>query len=165
MYGRPATELSGPASPAQSSSHVHASISVASMRASLNEAQQSLGEIGEVLSHFADGVPAPLSESAVRAIPRWHFAMLNDLERNDAFATALERVVLPGSFVLDIGSGTGLLAMMAARAGADSVITCEASPVLAEMTREIVARHGLSDVITVIPRFSTDLRVGIDLPR
>ncbi len=138
------------------------------MRASLNEAQQSLGEIGEVLSHFADGddgVPAPLSESAVRAIPRWHFAMLNDLERNDAFATALERVVLPGSFVLDIGSGTGLLAMMAARAGADSVITCEANPVLAEMTREIVARHGLSDVITVIPRFSTDLRVGIDLPR
>src|SRR6266705_6548818 len=106
MYGRPATELSGPASPAQSSSHVHASISVAAMRASLNEAQQSLGEIGEVLSHFADGddgVPAPLSESAIRAIPRWHFAMLNDLERNDAFATALERVVLPGSFVLDIG--------------------------------------------------------------
>src|SRR5262249_45946357 len=62
--------------------------------------------------------PVALSRLAVRTVPRWHFAMLNDSERNDALAVALERVVRPGSHVLDIGSGSGLLAMVAARAGA-----------------------------------------------
>jgi hypothetical protein len=67
--------------------------------------------------------------------------------------------------VLDIGSGTGLLAMMVARAGAASVTTCERNPVLAELARQIIAHHGLSDVITVVPKRSVDLVVGVDLPR
>src|SRR5262249_26028316 len=37
--------------------------------------------------------PAALGRLAVRTVPRWHFAMLNDSERNDALAVALERVV------------------------------------------------------------------------
>ncbi len=55
--------------------------------------------------------------------------------------------------------------MMAAEAGAESVITCEANPVLAELARQIVARHGLADIITVVPKLSADLRIGVDLPR
>jgi type II protein arginine methyltransferase len=106
-----------------------------------------------------------IGEIANRTIPRWHFAMLNDTERNDALATALERRVRPGSQVLDIGAGTGLLAMMAARAGAARVTTCEANPLLAEIARKVVDAHGLSDVITVIPKRSTDLRVGVELER
>lgn len=98
-------------------------------------------------------------------IPRWHFLMLNDFDRSDAFAEALAHAMPVGANVLDIGSGTGLLAMMAVRAGAEMVTTCEANPVLAELARQIIARHGLSDVITVIPKRSTDLRVGVDLPR
>lgn len=47
--------------------------------------------------------------------------MLNDHEGNDALAVALERQITPGSRVLDIGSGTALLAMMAIRAGAAQV--------------------------------------------
>lgn len=41
--------------------------------------------------------------------------MLNDWERNDAFYRALKSLVRPGAFVIDIGAGTGLLGMMAAR--------------------------------------------------
>eukprot|EP00850_Spirogloea_muscicola_P001458 SM000005S17255 [mRNA] locus=s5:1074597:1080177:- [translate_table: standard] len=42
--------------------------------------------------------------------------MLNDVARNQAFDQAIKKVVKAGDHVLDIGSGTGLLAMMARRA-------------------------------------------------
>src|SRR5215475_15352733 len=50
--------------------------------------------------------PAAMNRLAARTVPRWHFAMLNDSERNDALAVALERIVRPGSHVLDIGAGS-----------------------------------------------------------
>ncbi|WP_329008757.1 class I SAM-dependent methyltransferase [Micromonospora rifamycinica] len=102
-------------------------------------------------------------DEARNLVPRWHFAMLNDHERNDALAVALERQLTPGSRVLDIGSGTGLLAMMAIRAGAAHVTSCETNPVMAEIAREVIADHGMTDVITIVPKRSTDLVVGRDL--
>jgi len=99
----------------------------------------------------------------MRTVPRWHFAMLNDHERNLAFEVALERCLPPDAHVLDIGSGTGLLAMMAVRAGATRVTTCEANPLLAEIATQVVAAHGMSDLITVVPKRSDQLRIGVDL--
>lgn len=140
---------------------------LASMRAALDSAQQSMDSLrvmlatGKAGSDFDDAVMS----AGIRSVPRWHFTMLNDLERNDAFAVALERVLPKGAHVLDIGSGTGLLAMMAAKAGAASVTTCELNPMLAELAMQIIAQHGLSDVITVVPKRSDHLVVGVDLPR
>lgn len=104
-----------------------------------------------------------LDEETIRTVPRWHFAMLNDAERNDAFAVAFERRLWPGCHVLDIGSGSGILAMMAIRAGAGRVTTCEANPVIADLARQIVAAHGMADVIDVLAVHSTNLRVGSEL--
>ncbi|GAB2443046.1 50S ribosomal protein L11 methyltransferase [Streptomyces incanus] len=98
-----------------------------------------------------------------RNVPRWHFAMLNDTERNGNLVAALERGVPAGATVLDIGSGSGLLAMAAARAGASRVFTCEMNPLLAEVARNVVDAHGLSDVITVIGKPSTELDPERDL--
>jgi type II protein arginine methyltransferase len=95
-------------------------------------------------------------------VPAWHFAMINDRPRNDAYQAAITRAAA-GKRVLDVGTGTGLLAMMAAKAGAASVTTCEAVAVIAERAREIVARNGLQDRITVLARHSTDLTVGREL--
>ena len=95
-------------------------------------------------------------------VPAWHFAMINDRPRNDAYATAIVRAA-SGKRVLDIGTGTGLLAMMAAKAGAASVTTCEAVPVIAERARAIIARNGFQDRITVLARHSTDIAVGREL--
>jgi type II protein arginine methyltransferase len=106
-----------------------------------------------------------VSRIGFHTIPRWHFPMLNDHRRNEAFMKAIERQVVPGSHVLDIGSGAGLLAMIAARAGAGRVTTCEANPLLAEIARQVIAINNLSDVITVVPKSSTELRVGHDMPR
>ena len=65
--------------------------------------------------------------------------------------------------MLDIGSGSGLLAMVAIRAGASRVYTCEENPLLAEIARQVISGYGMSDVITVLDKRSTDLVVGRDL--
>lgn len=144
----------------------HSKLDIASVLAQLDDVQQALSTTRDILEQMVDGTPtkpAPIHRSAIRTVPRWHFPMLNDVERNDAFVVALERTVRPGAHVLDIGSGTGLLAMMAVQAGAGKVTTCEANPLLAEIARQVIEAHGLSDVITVVPKMSTALRVGEDL--
>lgn len=107
--------------------------------------------------------PGALAEAARRSIPRWHFEMLNDVERNDSLTKAVAAAVRPGDHVLDIGSGTGLLALTAAQSGAARVTTCEANPLLAEIARQVVEVNGFSDVITVVHGWSTDLDAERDL--
>jgi type II protein arginine methyltransferase len=92
----------------------------------------------------------------------WHFPMINDRPRNDAYHAAITRVAA-GRRVLDIGTGTGLLAMMAAKAGAASITACEADRVIAGHARDIITLNGLSDRIRVIAKHSTALAVGPDL--
>lgn len=109
-----------------------------------------------------------LAQSAVDTaigsqIPAWHAAMLNDETRNKAFDKAIGGAVTPDSRVLDIGTGTGLLAMMAARAGAVHVTACEAVGPMADTARDTVERNGFTDRITVLHKRSGDLVPGEDL--
>ncbi|WP_303977171.1 tetratricopeptide repeat protein [Dongia mobilis] len=97
-------------------------------------------------------------------VPAWHIPMINDDERNIAYSEALARAIRPGDTVFEIGTGSGIIAMMAARAGAGRVVTCEVLPVMADAAREIVVRNGYGDRITVINKKSTQLRLGEDLP-
>lgn len=97
-------------------------------------------------------------------VPAWHLPMINDDERNDAYQAALERNVKAGDLVLEIGTGSGLVAMMAARAGAAKVVTCEVLPEIAAIAKEVIARNGYDDRIDVIVKKSTQLRVGEELP-
>jgi len=112
-----------------------------------------------------DAARAGLDTVLAQVIPHWHAAMLNDAGRSKAFEAAIRRAVRPGMRVLDIGTGTGtgLLAMMAARAGAGHVTACESVGPLAEAAREIIARNGLADRITVIHAASADLVPGRDM--
>lgn len=98
-------------------------------------------------------------------VPAWHFTMLADQHRNDAFQAAIERAVKPGDLVLDIGTGSGLLAMMAVRGGAEEVVACEMVHVIAKAALQVVADNGYADQITVLAKKSTELAVGNDLPR
>lgn len=97
-----------------------------------------------------------------RGIPSFHRPMLADEARNDAYARAIARAA-SGRMVLDIGTGSGLLAMLAARAGARRVVACEANPALAATAREIVAANGLESVVEIVGRHSTKLEVDPDL--
>lgn len=51
--------------------------------------------------------------------------------------------------VLDIGTGTGLLAMMAAKLGADSVVAIEEFIPMANCAEKIISTNGFKDKIKV----------------
>ncbi|MCC5954435.1 MAG: methyltransferase domain-containing protein [Acidimicrobiia bacterium] len=74
-----------------------------------------------------------------------HEEMLSDTERVGAYHQAIHRCVGLGDVVVDLGSGTGLLAFMASLAGAAKVYAVEHSDVI-EVAREIGRRNGITNV-------------------
>jgi type II protein arginine methyltransferase len=105
---------------------------------------------------------------ASRIVPFWHIAMMNDTRRNDAFAAAIKRALAlrgAGAQVLDIGAGSGLLSMMAAREGAADIVTCETVAVIAETATRIIRQNGYADQVKVVGKPSTMLSVGQDIAR
>jgi protein arginine N-methyltransferase 1 len=77
--------------------------------------------------------------------------MLEDHVRTGAYRDAIEgnRAAFEGKVVLDVGAGSGILAIFAARAGAAKVYAVEATP-MAALARKLVEANGLSDTIEVI---------------
>jgi protein arginine N-methyltransferase 1 len=89
----------------------------------------------------------------------FHHSMLADELRTTSFLSAIDASVRPGDIVVDIGTGTGVLSVFAAKAGASRVYAIEQEPIIG-VAREIAARNGLSDIITFIQGSSLE----IDLP-
>jgi protein arginine N-methyltransferase 7 len=89
--------------------------------------------------------------------------MLHDTARNRLYCQALEKAVSETKargktpHVLDIGTGTGLLAMMAARAGAARVTAAEVLRPMVRIAREVIAANSYSEIITVVAKRSTDM--------
>jgi tetratricopeptide (TPR) repeat protein len=99
-----------------------------------------------------------LDHTLALVLPQWHSAMLNDTNRNDAFEAAIKAAVTASSTVLDIGTGTGLLAMMASRAGAAKVTGCESVGVLAQTATKNVNQNEFQDRVSIIHKRSQDLQ-------
>lgn len=59
-----------------------------------------------------------------------HRLYLQDRSRIDAFARAIDAIVRPGDRVIDLGSGTGVLGLLACRAGARLVYAIEATGII-----------------------------------
>ena len=78
----------------------------------------------------------------------YHGTLLGDPLRIDAYDRAIRALVRPGATVLDLGCGTGILSLLAARRGA-RVIAVESMPVAAVAAR-LFADNGLSDRITLL---------------
>ena len=97
-------------------------------------------------------------------VPSWHVPMMNELERNQAYYDGLASVVTAEKVVFEIGTGSGLLAMMAAKLGARKVFTCEVFDLLADTARKIVKRNNYQNQITVIGKHSNSVQLGSDLP-
>jgi len=86
----------------------------------------------------AGGHEAPLA---------YHARMLLDPHRMDAYERAIRALVRPGDVVLDVGCGTGILAMLAARRGA-RVHAVESMPI-ADLARELIDCNRLADRVTL----------------
>lgn len=74
-----------------------------------------------------------------------HEEMLSDSVRVDAYHRGIRRNVQPGDVVVDLGTGTGLLAFMASRAGAKKVYAVEHSEFI-EVAREIARHNGFTNI-------------------
>ena len=74
-----------------------------------------------------------------------HEEMLSDSVRVDAYHRAIRRNVAPGDVVVDLGTGTGLLAFLAIRAGAGKVYAVEHSDFI-EVAREIARHNGITGI-------------------
>lgn len=61
----------------------------------------------------------------------------------------LQRVVRPGCAVLDVGSGSGVLSIAAARLGAGRVVAVDVAPEAISASRDNAARNGVADVVEV----------------
>lgn len=87
-----------------------------------------------------------------------HFNLLCD-ERMSFWEKAINEAVKEDDLVVELGSGTGILSMMAARK-TKNVIAVEASPHLTEYSRYVIAKNGLSDRIRVICSDAGNLDIG-----
>ncbi|XP_044932151.1 protein arginine N-methyltransferase 7 isoform X3 [Mustela putorius furo] len=94
--------------------------------------------------------------------------MLHDKDRNikyyQGIRAAVSRVKDRGqkALVLDIGTGTGLLSMMAVAAGADFCYAIEVFKPMADAAVKIVEKNGFSDKIKIINKHSTEVTIGPD---
>ncbi len=99
-----------------------------------------------------------------RTVPEWHVPMMNEQIRNQAYYDGLKAVVTGQSTVFEIGTGSGLLAMMAAKLGAKQVTTCETVPLIAETAQNIIHQNQFENTIKVIAKKSTEIEIGVDMP-
>lgn len=101
----------------------------------------------------------PIDQRGEWADPAIHVAMLNDVSRSLAFVEAVRAAVRPGDVVLDIGTGTGVLAIAAAKAGARKVYAIEASE-MAHVASSMAERNGVADRVTVLRGYSSRLKLA-----
>jgi predicted RNA methylase len=103
------------------------------------------------------------SSALSQLVPRWHVPMMNEKKRNDAYYFALEAVINPNSSVFEIGTGSGLLSMMAAKMNVKKITTCESNPVIAEKANTIITNNGYKKVINLLYKKSTDVILDVDI--
>ncbi len=98
------------------------------------------------------------------ADPVEHARMLHDERRTGDYLAALKAAVRPDDVVLDIGTGSGVLALAAARAGARRVYTVEATDI-AEVAEKVFRVNVGGDQVTLLSGWSrvTELPEQADL--
>lgn len=97
-------------------------------------------------------------ETRTYAGSKVHVGMLNDRVRTGAFLEAINRTVRPGDVVIDLGTGTGILAIRAAKAGAARVYAIEASSI-ADVAEKSLRTNLVSDRVTVVRGWSKTVQL------
>ncbi len=98
-------------------------------------------------------------------VPAWHLKMMNDEMRNKAYLEAIKLAINNESYVLEVGSGSGILSMMAASCGAKNIISCESSKSISNIAKKVISENGYENQISIINKHSTELVIGRDLSK
>jgi len=85
----------------------------------------------------------------------YHYNMLLDEQRMEAFRSAIQAVIRPGMRVVELGGGTGVLSFLAARYGA-KVWCVERNSELVKVARKAIRSNGFESMITVIHEDATE---------
>lgn len=107
----------------------------------------------------------PLSEDILAWETDFHSLMLNDRIRMVAYEKAVKQTVKPGMIVLDLGTGTGILALWALEAGASHVYGIDVNASILERAHQRIASAGYADRFTALNAlsFEVDLSERVDL--
>ncbi|XP_004299441.1 PREDICTED: protein arginine N-methyltransferase 1.6-like [Fragaria vesca subsp. vesca] len=93
--------------------------------------------------------------------------MLNDCPRNTSYRQAIDKTVTQPCRVLDIGAGTGLLSMMAARAMGSTtcrmVTACESYLPMVKLMKKVLRLNDMEKQIKLINKRSDELQLGVDI--
>jgi SAM-dependent methyltransferase len=100
------------------------------------------------------------SVAHVQDVLAFHRRLLGDAVRNRAFHRALRALVRPGQRVLDIGAGSGVWSVAAARLGAREVVAVEKEPLLAAVIEGLARENGVGDRVRVVSGDSRRLDLG-----
>jgi hypothetical protein len=87
------------------------------------------------------------------------FLLTRTGDRLERYQRAIAQAISPGDVVVDLGSGTGILGLLALQSGASRVYAIEESPAL-DLARALAAANGVEERFTFLNRRST----LVDLP-
>ena len=85
-------------------------------------------------------------------------SMIADSVRVNAYARALRSAITPASVVVDIGTGTGVFALLACRLGARHVYAIEPDDAI-QLAQAMAATNGCSDRIEFLQALSCDVNL------
>jgi protein arginine N-methyltransferase 1 len=112
----------------------------------LEQAFERLRELG----FLAEGRPQEQGYASDYCSVYGQKTMLKDFVRTDSFRRAIEETVKPGDHVVDVGSGSGILSLFAARAGARRVTGLEHTSFI-DIARELARVNDVDKKITFLP--------------
>lgn len=87
-----------------------------------------------------------------------HREYLSDPARVQAYERALAATIRRGDVVVDLGAGTGILGMLACRAGAARVYAIEADGMI-EVARALARANGVADRIVFLMQHSSEVKL------
>ncbi|XP_035429667.2 protein arginine N-methyltransferase 9 [Spodoptera frugiperda] len=92
-------------------------------------------------------------------VERWHFRMLNDKVRNEAYRAAIHETVIPRvDTILDLGTGTGLLTVYASECSPRITTACDGSKVMSDLATAITQENGCEHCI-IVNKLSTEMQL------
>ncbi len=87
------------------------------------------------------------------------YECLHDQPRTLAFESAIKKVVDSNKNVLDLGTGSGVMALFSARSGAKEVVAVEFDPYIASIAKKNIEDNNYNNIISVLEEDARELSI------